>query len=198
MLPKGTYPAVAAVAQTDAGEVSCQFGESKEKGTPYAAVLTKVLRGPFAKQTITWQGYFSGGATEHTIKALRNFGFTGDQLDKLPAQRPENEVEIVVEHETNDKGQTFAKVAWVNSPNRGMKIAAPIVGSELRKFAAKFQATLKAAPVIVGAKAVVEEPSEPPASSDAWSGNDAPDPPKANEFDQRHPAAADDDSGIPF
>lgn len=196
MLPKGTYPAVATVAQSDAGEVACQFGESKEKGTPFAAVLAKVIRGPFAKHTITWQGYFSGGATEHTIKALRNFGFTGDQLDKFPAQRPENEVEIVVEHETNDKGQTFAKVAWVNSPNRGMKISAPIAGGELRKFAAKFQATLKAAPAIVGTKAVVEEPSAAPASGDTWNGNDAPDPPTDRDFDQSPPPGSNDD--IPF
>ena len=199
MLPAGTYPAVAALAQTEAGEVACQFGESKEKATPFAAVLVKVIRGPHAKQTITWQGYFSGGATEHTIKALRNFGFVGEDLDKFPGQRPENEVEIVVQHETNNDGKTFAKVAWVNSPNRGMKITAPIAGGELRKFAAKFKATLKAAPAIVGPKAVVEEPSESAAPQDGgsgWSGNDQADPPKDREFDQSPPIGADDD--IPF
>lgn len=160
-LRAGIYPARAVPMVTDDGEVACRFGESAKKSTPFVHVLCQVIRGPAAGQTITYQGYFTGGATEHTIKALRNFGFTGDDLAAMPEQRPENEVSIVVSmSEPDDRGRQWPKVDWVNSPNRGMRIESPIQGPDLRKFSAQFKAHLKTAPVIKGAKATLEAPSE--------------------------------------
>jgi hypothetical protein len=173
MLEAGTYAArVALTTDKEGKEVAVLFGESAKKGTPFAQVICQVIRGPHARETITWQGYFSGGATDHTVKALRAFGFTGDELASMPEQRPENEVQIVVEmEESQNGGRSWPKVAWVNAPNRGMKIDKPIAGPDLRKFSAKLKSNLKSAPAVVSTKAVLEEPSAAAPSNgeqDGW------------------------------
>ncbi len=159
-LSAGIYAARAIpIVDDKLGEVGVRFGESEEKHTPFAQVLCQVVRGPAAGQTITWSGYFAGGATDHTIKALRNFGFVGDELSEFQDQRPENEVSIVVEMKESRNGRSYPTVSWVNSPNRGMKIERPIEGKELRRFSAEFKAHLKSAPAIKGAPAKLEAPS---------------------------------------
>lgn len=160
MIGGGTHAARAVPIVDDKdGEVGCRFGESEKKGTPFVQVMCQVIRGPYAGQTIMWTGYLTGGATEFTIKALRAFGFTGDEFMDFVKQRPENEVAIVVQMEEANNGRAYPKVAWVNTPNRGFKLEKPIAGADLRKFSASFKATLKAAPAIVGTKAVLEKPS---------------------------------------
>src|SRR4051812_34947432 len=98
MLPSGTYPAVVVPVQTQHGLLACQFGKSKGKGTPQVVVAFEILRGPHAGQVISWFGYFTDNetATNRTLESLRICGFTGDDLDQFHAQKPENEVAIVV------------------------------------------------------------------------------------------------------
>jgi len=196
MISAGTHPARAVPILDDKdGEVGCRFGESDKKGTPFVQVLCQIIRGPFAGQTIYWSGYFSGGATEYTIKALRAFGFTGDDLEKFPGQRPENEVAIVVEMEESRSGRSFPKVAWVNAPNRGFKIEKPIQGRDLSKFSAQFKASLKSAPAIKGTRAVLQEPSdETPGDVGGDNGGGYVGAPPDDDAPPR--AASDDD--IPF
>lgn len=192
----GTYPARAVpIVDDKLGEVGCRFGESEKKSTPFVQVLCQIVRGPYAGQTIMWTGYFSGGATEYTIKALRAFGFTGDELMGFPAQRPENEVSAVVEMKEANSGKSYPNVAWINPPNRGFKIEKPIEGPELRKFSAAFKAHLKTAPAIAGTKAVLEQPSEEPAPEDTGAGTGWGGPP--NDESGPPPRAASDDD-IPF
>jgi hypothetical protein len=187
----GTYAARAVPINDDKdGEVGCRFGESEKKGTPFVQVLCQIIRGPLAGRTIMWTSYFSGGATEHTIKALRAFGFDGDELAAFVTQRPENEVSIVVQMEEGNNGRSYPKIAWVNAPNRGFKIEKPIAGADLRKFSASFKNSLKTAPVVKGTKAVLEAPSgvEDPGSVTAG-------PPDDGGGD---PGPGMGDDGIPF
>lgn len=65
--------------------------------------------------------FFTDAAADRAIESLRYLGWTGDDLSKIT----ENEgfvpatVSIVVEHETSDKGHTFAKVKWINRVGGG-------------------------------------------------------------------------------
>jgi hypothetical protein len=195
MLKPDTYAAVAVPFNTEHGELACQFGHSKEKGTPQVAVVFEILRGPYAGQRITWMGYFTEKSQERTLKALRIAGFEGDDLDKFADQRPTNEVAIVVEVETYD-GKPRAKVAWVNDPTfgGGMKMENALSGGDLRKFGAKFKAALKAIPAMKTVEAKREAPSaasedDPPADDFARS--------RRENFDQS-PKGSQVDDDIPF
>jgi hypothetical protein len=180
---------------TDHGELACQFGHSKEKGTPQVAVVFEILRGPDAGQKVTWMGYFTDKSTERTLKALRICGFTGDDLDTFADQRPTNEVQLILENETYD-GKTRVKVAWVNDPTfGGMRMENALSGSELRKFGAKFKSSLKAIPPVKTVEAKREPPSAAP-EGEGWSGNDTLPPPSDDEFHRQNQSKHDDD--IPF
>lgn len=197
MLRPGSYPAVVIPVSTEHGEVACQFGKSKNKGTPQVVVAFEILRGPDAGQTISWFGYFSDNvtATDRTFAALRACGFTGDDLERFPDQRPTNEVEIVVGHEEYE-GKMQAKVQWVNAPGRGVKLADPMRGQDLRMFAGRFKSKLKNIPEIKTVEAKREPPSAAPPPEDAWSGNDSLPPPSDDEFRSSSQSKHDDD--IPF
>lgn len=198
MLRPGTYPAVVVPVSTDFGELACQFGKSKTKGTPQVVVAFEILRGPDAGKTVSWFGYFTDNAeaTERTFKALRACGFSGDDLDKFADQRPNNEVEIVVTNEEFE-GKVRSKVQWVNAPNRGVRLADPMRDNDLRMFSARFKSKLKSLPDMKTVEAKREPPSAAP-SGDEWSGNDSPDPPPTDPgFGGRAtPPGSDDD--IPF
>lgn len=192
MLPKGVYPAAVSLMQTDFGELACQFGKAKT-GTQQVLVTFEILRGAQAGQKIGWFGYFTDATTERTLQALRICGFAGDDLDKFADQRPDNEVEIVVDHEIYE-GKPKAKVQWVNAPGGVLRMADPLSAADMRKFSAQFKSKLKSMPAVTTKKAVREEPSAAAAPGDEpWSGNDQPDPPKENE-----PGAPLGDDGIPF
>lgn len=197
MIAEGTYAATAKKIETDDGPRSIQFGQSGEKKTPLCSVVCEILRGPFAGQTITWYGYFTDkpDVTRRTIEGMRAFGFTGDDLAAMMFQHPDQEAEIVVNHETY-KGRLQARVAFVNLPRSGLKVENQLRDGALRQFSAQMQSALKATPSIAGKKAVREAPAAAPAqpasqgkSNDDWGPPDT-DPNNGIE------TAGDDD--IPF
>lgn len=197
MIKPGTYAAAVTLQNVEnLGELACQFGRSKANArgeeNPFVIVKFTILRGPFARQSISWWGYFTEATEPITLKALRSCGFTGDDVDKFPDQRPEQEVEIVVQMKPGfgDK-PARPEVRWVNAVNRGIKLEAPIAGSDLRKFGAQLKAKLKAIPVVTGPKAVFDESQAAPmgetGDAPAGGGSDL-----GNEPDPLG------DSGIPF
>lgn len=191
MIGKGNWPAAVFPIQTDDGEVACQFGHSKQKGTPQVAVCLEILRGPYAGQKITWMGFFTDATEERTLKSLRLLGFEGDDLGAFVTQHPTNEVVAVVEHETYD-GKTRAKVAWINDPTGGgMRMANALSGADLRKFGAKFKSALKAIPATKTVEARREAPSELPADGGEFD-QSRPDPDPGNG------SGHDGDDDIPF
>jgi len=188
VIPRGTYPAVVVPVQMpDGKDVSIQFGTSKTKGTRQAYVAFEIIRGPQAGVKIGWFGFFTDNTTDRTLKALRVCGFVGDDLATFPAQRPENEAEIVIDHEEYN-GETRAKVQWVNEPGRSGNFAMEnaLDAKALREFGASLRAKLKSVGPVKSKKAERQAAENGAAAGDGWHGNDDPPP----------PPAADDD--IPF
>jgi len=206
MIKPGTYAAVVAVQNvTDVGELACQFGHSKPntqtgEASPFVIVKFAIIRGEFARQSISWWGYFTEKTEANTLKSLRACGFTGDDVDKFPDQRPDQEVELVIQMKPGfgDK-PARPEVRWVNAVNRGIKLDAPIAGADLRKFGATLKTKLKSIPAVSGPKAVFDESKaagEP--EGDGWSGNDSPDPPPTDLDFGNSPGAPLGDDNIPF
>lgn len=82
-------------------------------GDPQAAVTFSFMA-EGSQRKITWFGSFKEKAQPFTIKALLACGLKGNN----PAGALEigKEVSLVIEIETNDKGQEINKVRWVNRP----------------------------------------------------------------------------------
>ena len=196
MLNKGMYAAVVVPVQTEFGELACQFGHSSKKATPQVVVCFEVLRGPHAGKRMSWIGYLTEKAEERTLKTLRLCGFAGDDIDKFADQRPTNEVQLDVQDEIDDKGQTRTRIAWVNDPTfgGGMKMENALGGADLRKFGAQFKSKLKAMPAMKTVDAKRE--AAPSGEGEPWNGNDSPDPPPSDpDFGKGDPLG---DDGIPF
>jgi hypothetical protein len=101
---------------------STEFGQSPEKGTDFVAVTFEIADGEFKGQRIGWNGYFTDNSTKRTIESLQACGCTFPDNDITNMSGIDtNEVMLDVEHQTNQDGsRKFARVAWVNSLNRGI------------------------------------------------------------------------------
>lgn len=78
-------------------------------------------------QPPAYYGTFGEKALVHTMKALRNCGWNGSdiqELDHAQCGLDSNKVEIVVDHEEYG-GKWRAKTKWVNSPGAGVTALAP-------------------------------------------------------------------------
>lgn len=142
MIPAGTYRARA-----------CAPGEAQlgytAKGTEQIAVAFTLLQPPFEGQCITWFGYFSDKATEQTVKALRACGWQGDDLNDLTGLDA-NEVDLVIEEETDDQGRVRSRVRWVNRPGDGrVKLQNTMSPEQRKSFAARMRGNVKAADVSI-------------------------------------------------
>jgi hypothetical protein len=82
-------------------------------------------------ESVNWTGLFSQGseaATARTMKTLAIFGFNPDKAADLAngvasgVLDSGKEVEIVVIHESNEKGTTYAVVQYVNDTNKFSQI----------------------------------------------------------------------------
>lgn len=110
VIPAGNY---------SARPISHGLGESKTKGTPYAEVRFQTADG----SEVTWQGWLTDGALPYTLKKLVTLGFSGSDPIELAGDRfllSHDPVTIVVEHETNEKGSTYPKVAAIFAPRPTM------------------------------------------------------------------------------
>lgn len=107
----------------DAVPMSADLGET-ETGKEYAGVSFDI---PELGRSITWYGYFTDKTVAGTLKSLRACGWQGDDVSDLSSigQSPEVRVQLVIEHEPDDKGVMRAKVRWVNAPG-GLAIQKPL------------------------------------------------------------------------
>jgi hypothetical protein len=135
MIPVGNYRAKATKA------------EPGKAGTGNEQVLVtfQITQGPQAGQEIVWRGMFTEKTTDRTIDALILCGWdTNDYVSFSGITK--NEVEIVIEHEAgrDDPSKMFARVKWVNNPNRGPKQEA-MSAPEIQSFAARLKGKVLAA-----------------------------------------------------
>jgi hypothetical protein len=206
MVPEGFYRAVVSPVVGEDGSAPVQFGESKD-GKPQVLINFEIIDGPYAQRVLPWWGSFNASLPQgskakqtpmqRTLYSLRLCGWVGDDVMDVVNQDMGNEVSIQVEHHEYD-GKVNARVSWVNKPGGGgVVMANPMTKDALRRFSASVKSVAKSIPPVPGKKAErAAAPGSGASSSNGggWSGNDDPDPPKSNEFDQSHPAGGD----IPF
>lgn len=162
MIPKGKHLAKVV------GEA--QFGLSKN-GTPQIGVTFEIISGPAESQEITWLGFFTEKTEERTLESLRHCGWKGDDISNLGPM--EEEVELVIDHEEYE-GEINAKVRWVNRPGAGrFKMANPMEGDALRKFAAQMRGKARQIPESTSGKPSSSSRSN---SSNSYRRDDIPPP----------------------
>lgn len=181
LTPEGRYRAICR---------SVQFGQSK-KGDEQVAIGFEFLdeAGQPANVHMTYFGMFGDNSIDFTVEALRNCGWSGDDLAELPALAESgglaSEVQLVVVHETYE-GVRRAKVKFVNRAGGGkIKLERPLDSSSLSSFAQRMRSKVRAA-----GRDNAPRSTRPPASS---NGRAAP----GGGYDGRDvPPPVDDD--IPF
>lgn len=195
LIPAGTYPAVAIPVQTEEGPAWAQFGKSQNKGTLQVYVAFAILDGAYVGRRIGWFGYFTDNTVERTIESLRRCGLKGDDLAAAVAGPLDQEVELVVEHETYN-GKTTAKVQWVNAPGGGAyRMANAMNTKDLRQFAATMKQKMRGKPEMSGSRREAPAPTAPPASAAQSAPEPSSEPPQGWSQDA---APTLDDSDIPF
>jgi hypothetical protein len=130
MIEEGTHPAKALKAELGVA------GTGKEQ-VAITFALTQ------SNQRITWYGYFTEKAFEYTMRALETCGFRGSDLSDLSGIDGSFDVDLVIEHEADDKGNPRAKVRWVNEPGRGA-LAKPLEQGQAAEFASRMKAKILA------------------------------------------------------
>lgn len=158
--------------------VSIQFGYAGEDDKPQAVVLFDIVgeNDPYAGWSITAFCFLHDKSWERSIESFRHMGWTGDDLEELPAlceQGQLGDVEIVVEHEQY-KGEWSAKVKWINKPGGGMvNLKKPMEGSALKSFASQMRGKIRTVPAGGRSSNGAVQPRHPNAPSDDGS-NDVP------------------------
>lgn len=130
MIPAGKYVARAQNAE---------FGVSGQKGTDQVVVTFEIREGEHKGDVIDWYGFFTEKTGQRTVESLRHCGctFPGDDVFDT-AGLGTKDVQIVVEHEEY-KGQTKARVQWVNELGAGLK---PMETAAKASFKDRMKATL--------------------------------------------------------
>lgn len=152
-IAKGRHAAVCRVIQ---------FGET-ENGKPQIAIGFEIYSpnaddpDQDAGRSITYFGSFdepapgkTKGAFDFTIEALKNCGWTGDDLTELPTLAEtgqlNQEVSIVVatEEYPPGSGDWSSKVKWVNRPGGGaVKLKKPMSAQDVKTFAASMKSRIR-------------------------------------------------------
>ncbi len=166
-----------------------QWGET-EKGDPQVVIGFEIYStdpdypDADAGRNVTYFGGFTPaqdgkqkGSYDFTVEALRNMGWTGDDLAELEQLAMDgklaNEVSLVIAHEEYN-GKIGVKVKWVNRPGGGaVKLKKPMDAAAVKVFAAAMKSKLRSGSV----------PTKPNGQQ---------------RMPARHPNAPVDDKDIPF
>lgn len=135
--------------------INAGFGITEAKGdkppSRFAAIGFEIVDDEtYNGETITALMYFTEKTSARTIESIQHMGFQGDDLSLLEDIGPEkcaellpSVVEIVCEPEEYDGNWTL-KVRWVNRVGAGrFKAKQPLVGAELKAFAAQMKGALR-------------------------------------------------------
>ena len=130
---------------------SFQFGYAGEDDKPQAVVGFEIVGDgdPYAGWSISAFCFLHDKSWERSIESFRHMGWTGDEIDELPALCEAGqlgEVEIVVDHEEY-QGTVSAKVKWINKPGGGaVKLKKPMEGDALKRFSAQMRGKVRTVP----------------------------------------------------
>lgn len=151
MIEKGTYRALPVDATLG------RTGTGKEQ----IAVLLELA--DESGRRISWYGYFTDATFDRTIESLRHLGWQGNDLSEFATGLPEgvnNEIEIVVDHEEDQEGNTRARVRWINS-GRGIAVKERLAEHEARAFGARMRSRVAALQAGKNGGAATSRPAAP-------------------------------------
>jgi hypothetical protein len=101
-------------------------------GTPQIGISFAVAVGGEVEY-VTWYGYFTDAAADRTIKALRDMGWTGNDLDQLKEDCSDLPNAVQLDIQPDDKG--YMKVAWINKPGGGVAMRETMTQAQKLGFA---------------------------------------------------------------
>jgi hypothetical protein len=104
-------------------------------GTEQVVVDFEIQEGEFKGQHASWRGFFTDGTQERTLKSLERAGWDGKDLVRLDGLGSKD-VNITIEHEENNEGKRFHKVAWVNSGGN-LSVKSKMTDDEVRALQAR-------------------------------------------------------------
>lgn len=130
---------------------SIQFGFAGQDDKPQAVIGFQIVgeQDPFNGWSISAFCFLHEASWERSIESLRNMGWTGDDLQELPALCEAGQlgdVEIVIDHEEY-QGAVSAKVKWINKVGGGaVKLKKPMEGDALKRFSAQMRSKVRTVP----------------------------------------------------
>ena len=89
-------------------------------GTEQVGLRVVCLGGELDGQEVTWYGYFTEATEQRTLEALKTAGWDGTNVIDLPGLGT-TEFELQLEEETDDKGNTYLRPAFINRIGVAMK-----------------------------------------------------------------------------
>lgn len=167
LINPGTYRAV---------PTGYQFGYTKDNKEQVLVDFRIVEEGEFNEWTVPWFGFFTDKTWDRTLESLRHCGWVGDDLSDLGLL--DQEVEIVIDIEADLQGVDRNKVRWVNKIGAGrITLQKPMVGNDLKMFAAKMKARAGNRPAAQPARS-----SNSGSSQSTGRGWDDPPPPQDDDI----------------
>lgn len=139
-------------------------------GTEQVGVQFVLLEGPDEGKNITWYGFFTEKTVDRTIESLRLCGWQGDDLSDLTGIDA-NDVYLVIAHEENQKGETIARVQWVNGQPQGLAMKDRMDEGTAKAFAERMKGHVLAAKARTKGSSP-NAPKKAPGPNAANGGND--------------------------
>lgn len=103
------------------------------KGNEQAEILVEVDFGEGVTKPMKYFGQLTGGAIEHTLKALVACGIQSNNI--MAAITVDKEISVVIDEEIDDKGERFFKISWIN---KTIGLSQPINADKGRHVAQKY------------------------------------------------------------
>lgn len=121
------------------GTVSDKIISENKSGNPQVVIQVDVDFGAGDIRTMNWFGQLTGGAIDHTLKALVACGIQGNELT-APITKG-TKVSVVVDEDSDSEGKTRFKISWINKP---MSIGTPMDQTKANATLKKFERALAA------------------------------------------------------
>lgn len=149
-----------------------QWDKNKD-GKPVVVLSFKLLEGEHFGKHVNWWGHTTEKSIDITLKALRNAGWKGNDLDNLGELNQRVSLAIEPEDYEDEQGnkKTTTRVKWVNRAGGGVTLKNPPSSDELRMFAAQMRAKASGVKEVDGETIILsqmpsEQPEEPPPITD--------------------------------
>lgn len=109
-------------------------------------------------ESMTAYLYFTDETLDRTIKAMRDMGWTGNDLENI-TDLDRNEVTVVVEAEEDLEGKMRPRIKWINGSG-GLALKQALDPNQRKAFAARMKAKVLMADRNAGRAPVAAQPAD--------------------------------------